>query len=153
MSKSKRWLDIAQLVLIVLGIGVAGYLTYVKLFGLEPYCVGAGDCEAVQTSPYSAIFGIPVAVLGLLTYLALAVLWWVKRKDWRDLGGLATQLFFLATLVGFLFSLYLTYLELFVILAICSWCVTSAVVMTILFALSIYETFFQDRETEDEGAA
>lgn len=128
-----------QAVLLLAGIGIAGYLTYVKLFGLEPYCAGVGDCEAVQTSRYAELFGIPLAVLGLGAYLALLALWWVKERDWQGFGLLAAQVFFLGTLVGLLLSAYLTYLELFVILAICPWCVASAAVMTLLFLTSLAE--------------
>ncbi|MEA3338049.1 MAG: vitamin K epoxide reductase family protein [Chloroflexota bacterium] len=137
MAQTRNWQDWLELILIFAGIAVATYLTYIKLFGLEAYCAGVGNCEAVQTSPYAELFGIPVAILGLLTYLALLVLFLVKWFDWRDLGQLATQLFFLVTLVGLLFSVYLTYLELFVILAICPWCVASALVMLGLFFLAL----------------
>lgn len=138
-QETRKWLDWAQLALIVAGIGIATYLSYVKLFGLEPYCAGVGNCEAVQTSPYAQLFGIPVAVLGLGAYLALLVLWWVKRSDWNDLGYMARMAFFFVSLIGVLFSAYLTYLEIFVIEAICPWCVASAVVMTALFFLSLAE--------------
>lgn len=137
--QTRKALDWAQLALILAGIGIAVYLSYVKLFGLEPYCAGVGDCEAVQTSPYAQLFGIPVAILGLGSYLALLALWWVKRTDWSDLGYMARMAFFFVSLIGVLFSAYLTYLEIFVIEAICPWCVASAIVMTILFLLSLVE--------------
>lgn len=138
-----------QLILIVLGIGIAGYLTYVKLFGLEAVCGGLGDCESVQTSIYSELLGVPVAIWGLLSYLALLAIYLVKRSDWRGLGGLARQGFFLVTLIGVVYSAYLTYLEIFVIRAICPWCVASAVVMTILFVLAIYDLFGGEEEEGD----
>jgi uncharacterized membrane protein len=137
--QTRKALDWAQLALILAGIGISAYLSYVKLFGLEPYCAGVGDCEAVQTSPYAQLFGIPVAVLGLGSYLALLALWWVKRSNWMDLGYMACMAFFFVSLVGVLFSAYLTYLEIFVIEAICPWCVASAVVMVVLFVLSLIE--------------
>lgn len=149
-SAMDRWLGPAQGILTVAGLGIAGYLSYVKLFGLEPYCAGIGSCEAVQSSPYAEILGIPVAVLGLGAYLALLVLWWVKERDWRGLGSLATQVFFLVTLAGLLFSAYLTYLELFVILEICIWCVASAIVMLLLFVLALVEMLTRDQEVRDE---
>lgn len=144
MSTSRVWLNRLQLVLILLGIGIAGYLTYVKLVGLEPVCGGLGDCESVQSSRYSVLLGVPVAVWGLLSYLALLVIFFVKRSNWRDLGNLARQGFFLVTLIGVVFSAYLTYLEIFVIHAICPWCVASAVVMTILFVLALIDLFGGD---------
>lgn len=142
MATSRPWVSKLQLIFIVAGIAIAGYLTYVKLFAIEPYCAGVGDCEAVQTSPYASLLGVPVAIWGLFTYLVLLGIWFVKRSDWRDLGTLAGMATFLLTLVGVLFSAYLTYLEVAVIHAICPWCVASAVVMVVLFGLSIAEMFF-----------
>ncbi len=151
MESTRPWLARLQLILVVAGIGIAGYLTYVKLFAIEPYCAGVGNCEAVQTSPYAELLGVPVAIWGLLTYLALLALVLVKRSDWRDLGHPAGMAIFLVTLIGVIFSAYLTYLELFVIHAICPWCVASAVVMVALFILSIIEMFFTG-EADEEAA-
>ncbi len=152
MANSRPWITRLQLIFVVAGIGIAGYLTYVKLFAIEPYCAGVGNCEAVQTSPYADLLGVPVAIWGLLTYLVLLALVLVKRTDWRGLGHPAGMATFLVTMVGVIFSAYLTYLELAVIHAICPWCVASAVVMTVLFVLSIVEMFFtgdaEDAELE-----
>lgn len=153
MNARRSWLDKLQLLLIVAGIGIASYLTYVKLFGIKPYCAGVGNCEAVQTSPYAELFGVPVAIWGLLSYLALLALYLVKRSDWRGLGHVARQATFLATLVGVLYSAYLTYLELFVIEAICPWCVASAIVMTALFVLAIADVFGGAEDEDSELAA
>lgn len=151
MGNSRPWLTRLQLILTVAGIGIASYLTYVKLFAIKPYCAGVGDCEAVQSSPYAELFGVPVAIWGLLTYLVLLALILVKRSDWRELGHPAGMAVFLVTLVGVIFSAYLTYLEIAVIRAICPWCVASAVVMTALFILSIIEMFFI-KEPDEEFA-
>lgn len=148
MESTRPWLARLQLILVIAGIGIAGYLTYVKLFAIEPYCAGVGNCEAVQTSPYAELLGVPVAIWGLLTYLALLALVLVKRSDWRDLGHPAGMAIFLVTLVGVIFSAYLTYLEVAVIHAICPWCVASAVVMVALFILSIIEMFFSKEPDE-----
>ena len=121
MNAKRNWLSIAQLVLIIAGIGIASYLTYVKLFDIKPYCAGVGDCEAVQTSPYAELLGVPVAIWGLLSYLGLLALYLVKRSNWRGFGQLARQL--------------------------CPWCVASAIVMTALFVLAIIDVF---RPVEDE---
>jgi uncharacterized membrane protein len=152
MNGRRIWLDRLQLLLIAAGFGISGYLTYVKLFDVKPYCAGVGDCDAVQNSPYAELFGVPVAIWGLLGYAAMLALWLVKRYDWRNLGWVARQAFFLVTLVGLLYSAYLTYLELFVINAICPWCVASAIVMTALFALAIVDAFAigGDAEYEEE---
>lgn len=148
MGNSRPWISRLQVIFTIAGIGIAAYLTYVKLFAIEPYCAGVGNCEAVQSSPYAELLGVPVAIWGLLTYIALLALWFVKHSDWRDLGHLAGMAFFLVTMVGVIFSAYLTYLELFVIHAICPWCVASAVVMVVLFILSIVEMFFSKEPDE-----
>jgi uncharacterized membrane protein len=110
------------------GIGIAGYLTYVHYAGLHPVCGISHGCETVQTSSYAFLAGIPVALLGLITYvLILATL--RLRGENAFLAG------YILTLVGFGFSLYLTYREVFTIHAICSWCVSSAIVFALLAAL------------------
>ncbi|MCB0234069.1 MAG: vitamin K epoxide reductase family protein [Anaerolineae bacterium] len=153
MGNSRPWISRLQLIFTIAGIGIAGYLTYVKLFAIQPYCAGVGNCEAVQTSVYAELLGVPVAIWGLLTYIALLALWLLKRSNWRDLGHLGGMATFLVTMVGVIFSAYLTYLELFVIHAICPWCVASAIVMTVLFALSIVEMFFSgEPDAEPEPA-
>lgn len=126
----------AILILSALGILIAGYLTYVHVTNTIPYCGGVGDCERVNTGPYSQIAGIPVALLGLLAYIALllAAIVVLRGMPWVETAALAT---FGLAFMGVLFSAYLTYLELFVIRAICPWCIASAIVMTLIFLLSI----------------
>jgi uncharacterized membrane protein len=122
---SDRLLRRTALVLALAGLAVAGYLTYVHYAELEPLCGLGGDCERVQTSVYAEVAGVPVALLGLLGYaLILASL--VVPGDAGLVGGAALSL------IGFGFSAYLTYRELFTIEAICSWCVASAVLLTLL---------------------
>jgi uncharacterized membrane protein len=107
------------------GVGIAGYLTYVHYAGLHPICGISHGCETVQTSSYASLFGIPVALLGLITYVLILIS--LKRPDENGLlAGYAL------TLIGFGFSVYLTYREVFTIHAICSWCVSSAIVFTLL---------------------
>jgi uncharacterized membrane protein len=107
------------------GVGVAGYLTYVHYAGLHPVCGISHGCETVQTSSYAYQAGVPVALLGLLTYLVILV-----TLRTRDDNALLTG--YVLTLIGFGFSLYLTYREVFTIHAICSWCFSSAIVFTLL---------------------
>jgi uncharacterized membrane protein len=125
-----------MLVLSVLGIGISGYLTYIKLARIKPYCAGIGDCEVVNSGPYSSIAGIPVALLGLLSYIVIlgAAIVVLRGLPW---AGTATLVVFGLALMGTLFSAYLTYLELFVIGVICPWCVASAIVITLILLLSI----------------
>jgi uncharacterized membrane protein len=111
------------------GVAVSGYLTYVHYVGLIPICGISQGCETVQTSPYAFLAGIPVALLGLLVYLILLASC-IPSGERRLIAG------FGLSLVGFAFSAYLTYREVFTIHAICSWCVTSAIVFTLLAAVS-----------------
>jgi uncharacterized membrane protein len=123
---SERRLRIAVAVLAVAGIGVAGYLTWVHYADLEPICAGGGGgCEKVQSSDYAELAGVPVALLGLIGYVAILGSLAVPGDAGRFAGALLA-------LAGFGFSAWLTYVELFEIDAICQWCVASAVIMTAL---------------------
>jgi uncharacterized membrane protein len=114
----------------LVGLGIAGYLTYVHYAGLHPLCLASGGCEKVQSSHWSKLGGVPVAVLGLMGYAAILALLLVPGET--GLAGAA-----LVALVGFGFSLYLTWAELFRLHAICQWCVASAVLMTALATLTV----------------
>jgi uncharacterized membrane protein len=123
---SDRRLRIAVAVLAVAGLGVAGYLTYVHYADLEPICAGGGGgCEKVQSSDYAELAGVPVALLGLIGYAAILASLALPGEAGRFTGALLA-------FVGFGFSAWLTYVELFEIDAICQWCVASAVIMTAL---------------------
>lgn len=110
--------------LAVVGLGVSLYLAYEKLSGGLPVCGPLHGCQDVAQSKYSEIGGVPVAVFGALfsiVVLALALVWW-RRGDRR-----AVLVMYGLGLFGILFVVYLTYLELFVIHAVCVWCVTFAI--------------------------
>jgi uncharacterized membrane protein len=124
-----RRLLIAIAVISLIGVGVAGYLTYTHYEGLNVVCLSSGGCETVQKSVYSKLAGVPVAVLGLAGYIGILLTLFIRN----ELGRIAA---FGIALIGFLFSLYLTYREIFTIKAICQWCVGSAVLMTILTVLT-----------------
>ena len=126
-----RRLAIAIAVLCVLGIGDAGYLTVVHYAGLKVVCAFHGGCEQVQASSYSKLDGIPVALLGLIGYITILGSLFVRGELGRAIG-------FGVALIGFGFSMYLTYRELFTIKAICQWCVGSAVLMTALAVLTAW---------------
>jgi len=116
------------------GLGVAAYLAYVETQAVPALCGPVGDCNAVQTSPYASLFGIPVGVLGVAGYVAILAVWgWGRFRDDRRAAILLPAL----TGLGLLFSIYLTILEPFVIGAVCAWCLTSAVVMGVLWMLSV----------------
>jgi uncharacterized membrane protein len=111
------------LALAVLGVLISAYLTWTHYAGLTPICTGSGEgCQTVQSSRYASVLGIPVALLGLIAYGGLIL----SAVLWRETG---IYLGFLISLVGTLFSGYLTYLEIFVIGALCQWCLASATIM------------------------
>jgi uncharacterized membrane protein len=129
---SSRNLRILMIALATVGLGVASYLTYVHYSGIPPVCTAGGSCLKVQTSVYSKLAGIPVALMGLLGYIA--ILGSLLAPDGEN-TRFATLVF---TIAGFGFSAYLTYRELFSIHAICEWCASSAGIMTILMLLAIW---------------
>jgi uncharacterized membrane protein len=120
-------------VLTVVGIVVASYLAFVESTNSAAICGPIGDCNTVQQSQYAVLFGLlPVGVLGLIGYAGLAVAWIFQQfgpPEWKKNFTLAI---WLMAFIGTMFSLYLTFLEPFVIGATCMWCLTSALVMTIL---------------------
>jgi len=117
----------------LLGVAVAGYLTYIHYAGIKPLCgKNGGSCEIVQTSEYSKLAGVPVALIGLIGYVAILASLLVPENE---TSRLATVAF---TVVGFGFSAYLTYREQFSIHRICEWCVSSAVLVTVLMCLAIW---------------
>lgn len=135
---SMRWTEPAFPLLCLVGLGVAGYLAYVETQAVQAICGPVGDCNTVQSSPYARLFGVlPVGVLGILGYLAILAGWLyprLRRDRWARYAPLAILGM---TVFGVLFSLVLTFLEIFVIKAVCIWCITSAVIMTLLLLLSM----------------
>jgi uncharacterized membrane protein len=132
---TERNLRIAAAILAILGIGVATYIAIAESGGGAPKCLAGGSgCETVAESRYAHLAGVNVAVIGIAGYAVLLAAALVPGDAGR-FGG------FLAALVGFGFSLYLTYLELFVIDAICQWCVASAVVMALSLAVAAARAF------------
>jgi uncharacterized membrane protein len=129
---SRRVLRIAMVVLTVLGIGIASYVTYVHYAGIKPACTAGESCTKVQTSIYSELAGVPVALMGLIGYIAILATLLAPESERTRFATLVL------TLGGFGFSAYLTYRELFSIHAICEWCATSAIVMTLLMLLSTW---------------
>ncbi len=125
---------ITTIVLAIVGLAVSLYLLTVHWGWWVAVCLGVGNCEVVNTSIYSELLGIPVALLGALTYISLIVL---STLIWKDLFAEYARLgrFFVAA-IGVAFSAYLTYVELFVLHEICPWCVLSAILITLIAILS-----------------
>ncbi|HET8707245.1 MAG TPA: vitamin K epoxide reductase family protein [Pseudomonadales bacterium] len=119
----------------VIGLLVALYLIYIKYNPTSALCLASGGCEVVNTSIYSAIRGVPVAALGAFGYLIiLSALLLETRNDW--VGEWGSLVVFGIALIGTLYSAYLTYIEVAVLHKICPYCVTSAVMMTLLLVIS-----------------
>jgi uncharacterized membrane protein len=129
---SDRALRNTMTAIAVLGLGVASYLTIVHYTGGTTVCLSHGGCETVQHSVYSKVAGIPVALLGLIGYVLILISLRLPTSETTRLATVAI------TIIGFGFSAYLTYRELFSIHAICPWCVSSAVMMTLLVVLAIW---------------
>jgi len=124
--------------LCLLGLFVAGYLAYVESAQVSAVCGPVGDCNTVQQSEYARLFGIlPIGVLGLAGYVMIVVAWLAIRFGRNSMENLGALALLGMTLAGTLFSVYLTFLEPFVIGATCAWCLTSAVLMTVLMLLSL----------------
>jgi uncharacterized membrane protein len=123
-----------MIVLTAVGLCLAAYLTYVHYSGVTPPCSIKGNpCSEVQKSQYSLFVGVPVALIGLLGYIAILGSLLLARD-----GERARFVTMALILGGFGFSLYLTYRELFTLHKICEWCVSSAVIMTVLACLSMW---------------
>jgi len=146
-SRKDRNLRLILGVLGVIGLLDSAYLTYIKLANATASCAGIGDCDAVNSSQYAEIFGIPIALLGAGAYLMMFILLFLeKRSDfWRQQAPL---FLFVLTLIGVLYSAYLTFVEVAILHAICPYCVLSAIVLVIMFAISLYR-FIKGPEDAD----
>ena len=138
---SARTLRMVLLTLTLIGVGVVSYLTYIHYAGIKPLCGrNGGGCEIVQSSEYSKLAGVPVALIGLIGYVTiLASLLAPESENSR----LATVVF---TVIGFGFSAYLTYREVFSIHHICEWCLSSFVIIFVLMCLAIWRFLRGDAE-------
>ena len=133
MDKRLRQITIA---LTILGLLVALYMTVYKITNNAAMCVGSSGCSEVNASRYSEINGIPVALLGVIGYAAiLALLFLEQRPGIFQQNG--TMMFFGISLLGFLFTLYLIYVEVALIKAYCPFCLASQALMTIIFIISV----------------
>ncbi len=136
------WARLLAAVLCVLGILVAGYMTWAELTNNETACVDVGkvDCSAVQNSAYAKTFGVPVALLGLLGYLAMLGI--VVLEDQVALfAAYGRTLVVGMALFGAIFQTYLTYVEGAVLDKWCQWCVTSYVLISLLLIVGVYRLY------------
>lgn len=133
-----NWLPLAFLTISAIGFIDAAYLTTQHFLGAPVACSILKGCEQVTTSQYATILGIPVALLGAFYYLAILILS-VAYLDSRKPSIL--KLMVCLTPLGFLASLYFVYLQIFIIKAICLYCMVSATTSTLIFILSL--SFFR----------
>jgi uncharacterized membrane protein len=125
-------------ILAVIGLAIAVYLSYVEVSETRAVCGPVGNCNAVQNSPYAKLFGIlPIAVMGMVGYIAIIVAWFFRRFGPASVKRLARLALWGLGIFSVLFSSYLTFLEPFVIGAICAYCLASAVIVTIILWVSI----------------
>ena len=132
----------AAIIVALLGVFVAGYMAWAEVTGNETVCVDTGsiDCAAVQESVYAETWDIPVAILGLVGYLAiLAVL--VLEDQIAFLATYGRSLVVAMALFGVMFQTYLTYIEADVLHKWCQWCLASYVLITALFVLGVYRLY------------
>ena len=127
---------IGTIIFAAIGLLDSIYLTWSKLAQRAVFCGGSNQCETVNSSVYSEIWGIPIAVLGVGSYLLILVLLILESRGgiWRGSGPLVV---FGLSLVGVIYSIYLTYIEIAVLKAICPYCVVSAIVVTGIFILTL----------------
>jgi uncharacterized membrane protein len=134
-ERERDWTWLGAVGLALVGFVDSLYLSYIKLANLTASCSVFGGCEAVNNSRYAVIGGVPVAVVGMAGYLLILVLLYLDRPGAGAPDGIRFALFGV-TLAGTLYSIYLSYIEVFILEAICPFCVLSAAAMLGLFALA-----------------
>lgn len=150
-----HWPNWSIPMLTIIGLVAALYLSYVEVTGNKAICGPVGNCNSVQESPYARLFGvIPIGVMGAVGYIAILSAWLIQKYGPQSLRGISSLAIWGMTWFGILFSIYLTFLEPFVIGATCAWCLTSAIVMMFIFwastgpAKEVWK--FEDDDLEDE---
>jgi uncharacterized membrane protein len=131
-----KWLYRLLVALVIVGVLISVYMTIYKITGDNKMCLGSGDCSTVNSSRYAEVNGIPVALIGVFGYMAiLAVLYLENRGSFFRQNG--TLLTFGLALTGFLFTLWLIYVEFALLKALCPFCLASQVAMTLIFIISV----------------
>ncbi len=137
------WIIIAFLVISIIGFADASYLTAQHFRGVGPNCSISDMCEIITKSTYSVVFGIPVALGGAVYYLVIFVgtlLYYEKSYQ------LFHKIIPYITTIGFLFSIWFVYLQLFVLHAICMYCMGSAISSILLFILGMYIIYLSRKD-------
>ncbi|PJF43717.1 MAG: hypothetical protein CUN55_07675 [Phototrophicales bacterium] len=147
-----EWLRRFAILAALIGVGISLYLTYVKLSDTEVICAETStiDCSSVQNSAYAEIAGIPITILGLLGYGFIGVCLLLQNRI-QLLQDFGHALLFSVTLFGFIYSLFLTYVEGFILEKWCLWCVASALTMTSLFIASSARLVYAMQSIDEEA--
>jgi uncharacterized membrane protein len=131
-----KWLYRLLVALAIVGVVISVYMTIYKITGDNKMCLGSGDCSTVNSSRYAEVNGIPVALIGVFGYAAiLAVLYLENRGSFFKQNG--TLLTFGLALTGFLFTLWLVYVEFALLKALCPFCLASQAAMIFIFIISV----------------
>jgi uncharacterized membrane protein len=137
-----------NIVLALIGLLDSSYLTWLKFANDPRMCIqGLGDCWSVNISRFSVVYGIPIAILGICAYGFLFLLNFFEDRN-KFIKNNSVSISFGVTLVGIIYSAFLTYVEIFVIKAICPFCVFSAVIMLSLFIITILRLYRMKDEVE-----
>jgi uncharacterized membrane protein len=129
----KPWINWLIPILALIGLGVAAYLAFVEVKKVAPICGPVGDCSSVQNSRYSKLFGVfPVGIVGVIGYISILIAWVIGMISSQPVKKIAIVSIWVMSWFGVLFSIYLTFLEPFVIGATCIWCISSAITITLL---------------------
>ena len=131
-----KWLYRASIALVIVGLLVSIYMTIYKVTSNNSMCLGSGDCSTVNASIYSEVNGIPVAVIGVLGYLAILVVHYFENRN-RFFKENSTLMIFGMALTGFLFTVWLIYVEIALLKALCPFCLTSQAAMTLIFIIAV----------------
>jgi uncharacterized membrane protein len=132
----EKWLYRASIALVVIGLVVSVYMTIYKFSGNDGMCLGSGQCAEVNASIFSEVNGVPVAVVGIIGYAAILAVHLLEKRN-AFLRENATLFIFGMSLTGFIFTVWLVYVEIAIIKALCPFCVTSQVAMTLIFIIAI----------------
>ena len=125
------------------GLFISGYLYLYKIGRIGSLACGTGGCETVQLSPWSRFAGLEVSLIGVLGYACLLAMSLASLQPGGRQWPIRAIAF--AAGIGVVFTLYLTYLELFIIHAICRWCVASGVIIVAIFLAAVLDQRRQPR--------
>jgi uncharacterized membrane protein len=131
-----KWLYRISIVLVLIGFLVSIYMTIYKVTSNDAMCLGSGACSTVNASRYSEVYGIPVASVGIAGYFAILLVHWYEMRD-KFFEKNGPMLIFGMALTGFIFTVYLIYIEFAILKAFCPFCLVSQIAMSLIFIISI----------------